>query len=702
MTRRSGRAAPSPAPAAARHGAGRRPSAPPEVPEALARRLGLLGWAVLAVLGAALLAVALGPHRIGDYFTETDFYGAYAEGARLVQQGRLEPARYGVVGPGYEVALAIAGLVVRDLFLAAELLSVVSALVIAGVWHALLRRLADARLAFLALLFIASNPILFRYGFSATTDAFAVALQAAALGLLLAGRSPRAAFAAGAVAALAFLTRYSAAFLLPAGLIVALAGGGIGAARRGCAAALFAAGFALPVVPWVLYSLTHGGGFSFQLHHNIAYEVFARSRGIVWDEYQKHMQPQFRTLWDVIARDPGAVAARMLFNVGDHLRLDARDLLGWPIGACAALGLVMAAWDGTLRRLWAVVAAGVLGFLLLVPAFHSARYSLALLPVYAALAAVPFATARLGLRLGPVRAASLAALLPLAFAVRGIGVSTAHVLDQLPREVLPVSATLRAQARPGDRVIARKPHLAWQAGLTALPFPFADTLDSLAAYARAQRARWLFVSWVEVETRPRFWFLLDTAAVVPGLTVRHATRSHPAVLYEIGPEFGRRPAWLGNDTLMTWHAARARLMVDASNAESWYLLGLAEAFLGPVDSARVHLERSLAGDGAHRMQALLLLGQLALQRGDPAEAERTYGRAAALRPNDIDAQVGLGWASLLAGDPARAAERWRPVVAFTRDPATLDRRAELFAALGDRAAAAEACAARARAEGGTP
>ena len=80
-----------------------------------------LAWGLAALLGLALLAVALGPHRIGDYSTETDFYGAYADGARMIQQGRLDPTRYGVVGPGYEVALALTGFLVRDLFVAAEL-----------------------------------------------------------------------------------------------------------------------------------------------------------------------------------------------------------------------------------------------------------------------------------------------------------------------------------------------------------------------------------------------------------------------------------------------------------------------------------------------------------------------------------------------------------------------------------------------------
>src|SRR2546421_9528 len=64
---------------------------------------------LIALFGLALLAMALGPHRIGDYLAETDFYGDYAKGARLIEHGRLLPSRYGVVGPVYEITLGLVG-----------------------------------------------------------------------------------------------------------------------------------------------------------------------------------------------------------------------------------------------------------------------------------------------------------------------------------------------------------------------------------------------------------------------------------------------------------------------------------------------------------------------------------------------------------------------------------------------------------------
>src|SRR5262245_57725771 len=114
---------------------------------AAAARLERVTQVVLGLVFVALLIFALGPHRIGDYFTETDFYGAYADGARMIQSGRLDPARYAVVGPIYEIALALVGFVVRDLLTAAELLSVISMTVGAWAWSRILARRGDARLA---------------------------------------------------------------------------------------------------------------------------------------------------------------------------------------------------------------------------------------------------------------------------------------------------------------------------------------------------------------------------------------------------------------------------------------------------------------------------------------------------------------------------------------------------------------------------
>ena len=64
-------------------------------------------------------------------------------------------------------------------------------------WFLLLRRRAGARLALVVVLLLATNPVLARYGYSVTTDATALALQSAALFMLLACTGSAAALGAG-------------------------------------------------------------------------------------------------------------------------------------------------------------------------------------------------------------------------------------------------------------------------------------------------------------------------------------------------------------------------------------------------------------------------------------------------------------------------------------------------------------------------
>lgn len=646
--------------------------------------------ALIALFGLALLAIALGPHRIGDYLAETDFYGDYAKGARLIEHGRLLPARYGVVGPVYEIALGLLGFVVRDLFLAAKLLSIAAAVGTVALWRRILERRGDTRVALAMVLFLAVNPFLFRYGHSASTDALAIGLQAGCLALLLTAEGARAIALSGVLAGVAFLTRYNAVALLPAGLIAALAGWTTSRRRRGDAFR-FLAGWALPVLPWTLYALGHGGGLAIQLHHNIAYEVFARARGITWDEYQYSLQPQFHSLWDVIARDPAAVAQRMLFNVWDHLRLDATNLLGLPTAAAALIGLLLAARDRRLGAFAPVWVTGALLFMTLVPVFYSERYALALLPYYLAPAALGAGSPSFALALGAARRVWLKpafALIPLGLALSSsIALQKRH-MNQLPVEVLGAARTLQRLERPGDRVIARKPHIASIAGADALPFPFTHTLGELAAYAQRQNARWLFVSWPEVESRPDYWYLLDTSAVVPGLTPREVTRPHPSVLYEIGPGFGATPGWFANDTLRSYHVARAKLMVDGTNRDALFVAGLIERNRDP-ELARRYLERLVSLAPADP-RARIALGEVLLTMNDTYAAAATFDEAMAIDPGNLEARLGRGWASLMAGRPNEAARLWRPAVERTNDVETLEQMVALYRSLNDPGAAVAA------------
>jgi hypothetical protein len=566
--------------------------------------LDALALAIVLAFAACVIAVNLGPHRIGGLDAETDFYGGYApaaadllRGQLLMSGGRL-PSVYGFVGPLYPALLALTTPLARGEFLAALLLSLAAAIATLLLWGSLLRRHLGPAAGLAIVVLLATNGVFFRQAYWVTTDAVAVAFQSLAMWLLLTGRGEqRMAFAAGAAAALAFLTRYTSAWLLPAG-IVALASIGQAPGWRALAArwAAFLGGFAVLALPWILFARTHGG--TVQFHQLLLFDLYSTRVGMKWDDFLANVWPQYMNHpWRVYEVDPGGLIRHLARNLVTHVMEDAHRLTGTPLMIVAAAGLLLAAVRRDRFGLL-VAQATAWSYLALVPAGYNDRYALAVLPGYAALAA--FAIGGIPATRAGARWLQVAgALVLVAIGVHAARASVrlqASVLEQQPLEALECARVLRTLAQPGDRVIARKPHTGWLAGIGTEPYPASDDLTGLADAAQRGRARWLYLSASEALLRPRTSFLLDTTAVVPGLTRRalsivpmhmHDGFSWPriGILYEIGIGFGREPEGFDSSALRSLHTLRG-LAVTLPNAETWLRLAATELALGDTTRAR--------------------------------------------------------------------------------------------------------------------
>ena len=258
----------------------------------------------------------------------------------------------------------------------------------------------------------------------------------------------------------------------------------------------------------------------------------------------------------------------------------------------------------------------------------------------------------------------------------------ARVIHQLPVEVRDAALQMKPYVTPGEPVLARKPHFAWYAGLTPLTLPLSDTLSQWGDAARRMKARWLYFSWPEAEMRPAFEWLLDSTSAAPGLRVRAATAHWPALVYEIGPEFGQEPAWIGNDTLVAVHRARARVLTNDRNVEARAFLAMHEFSLGHHDAAQGYIDQLLVL-GPKDLEILILAAENRLQLQDPDGALSYYERADRLRPGTAEVRIGRGWVAAMKGDDAGAARYWAPVVGASTDPVTLQRMMLTFARVGD-------------------
>jgi 4-amino-4-deoxy-L-arabinose transferase-like glycosyltransferase len=548
---------------------------------------------VIGVVVQCLL-ITFGPHRIGDYATETDFYGGYARGAeQLIRHGIFDPTRYSVVGPGYEVMLAMAAGVIGNTFIGAQLLSTLAAAVTLLAWFHLLRGRVGAFAAIASTWILATNATFLRYGYSATTDALAVALQATALYLMFSERETRRLWLAGLVSAGACLTRYTALYLIPAGVLAALFDAGEEGRRQAASRQSrtrrllgFLVGAGVPIAAWFIVLYQHGIATHFRMYHLIASEAFARARGLTLDDYEHTIEPTIRSFADVWRHDPAQLVRQTLANLWGHAVQDATRLLGLPVAIAVCAGAVVSVRTRGLARVWPLAVTGLIAYLSLVPVTYSERYSLMLLPIYAMFGGLAFGGVVWRWRPGGIRIERVALAACLVFPLMDSVTVQRYEMKTLPTDVITASRTLRVLGRPGERVISRKPHLAYLADLDMVPFPYNDTFSGLVDYARERHARWLYVSAAEAVSRPANLPLLDTTGVIPGLTPRCVVGMPPAVLYEIGPALGERPPWASDSALIALRLARANLRLESGNVTDMWAVALLELDRGMWTEAR--------------------------------------------------------------------------------------------------------------------
>ncbi|HTO91226.1 MAG TPA: glycosyltransferase family 39 protein [Candidatus Sulfotelmatobacter sp.] len=571
-------------------------------------------------------------HPIGDSYTENDFYGGYAAGAAALRHGVLDPHRYAAYGPVYELTLALAQGPGWDAFACAKFLSVLAAAGTLFCWLAMLAPLLGSLGAALAILFVAVTPVFTRYAYAATTDMLATFLASLAIALRLRRSGAGASVAAGAIAALATLTRYQMIFVALAGLSPLFARPGAlrerGAWRE---VAEFGAGFLALFAPWTWFACAHGAPPAAALYQH--YGFYASSDAS--RNYQDAAGSAPESLgWDaassfarVASSDPLALLKLWAGRAVEHLWLDARILVGPWLGALALAGILLWPLVRRGRGIGAIAALGLIAHLTLVPVFYSHRYRLPLIPFECALAAA--ALLWLGSR-GP-RARTAAAVLALIAIVtltaRNVAAQRELYLE-LPRDVLALAPRLRRE--PDTlRVVSRRGHIGYYTGRLITPFPRVQRLPELAAAARAGGAGYLYFSWYEARLRPEFLYLLDTTATVPGLERLATCEQPPAILYRLGPEFGKEPEWLMDSYQRRVHESRAaiRIYPDADAAPARAVLA-ADTLLHGHARAALAMAREARGARPDLALAWRVEGAALQLLGDSLGARAALDRAA--------------------------------------------------------------------------
>jgi 4-amino-4-deoxy-L-arabinose transferase-like glycosyltransferase len=481
------------------------------------------------VLAASGIALQLRCFPIGDLDLETDFYGDLVVAARHLLEGRLSVADFLYKGPLYATVLVPFHALAGDWYRGAVLLSTISGGLALALGYRLVLHLSGRRVAFLSTL---ATPLVVEFFLQfhrASADLLFLALCVASIASTLApGASRRRLALAGALAGLAFLTRYNGFFLVVGTLLALLVANPdrLERRRRVQAFAVYMLAFVLVCAPWFAVNGAQTG--TILATRNAETVVAAFYGGPRW---QNDPVTRSHSMLALVAAHPAYFAAHYVRNVVDHLGRDLSTLLGWPLCLVPLAGLLGLALRRPTRRQIAFYLFAAAYVLCMGIVFYAPRFFLPLVLPYLAFgfSSLQIGDARTtpwGRRLAgwcrhPDRrragwfllASSTAALAVVQ--VHAVVTAERGVYARRPLDVLEAARALAAgEARAGGRILARKGHLAYYAGLDFVPFTTGiESLEDLVREAQACGATFVAYGKVEYSLLPRMLFIAITDSV---------------------------------------------------------------------------------------------------------------------------------------------------------------------------------------------
>ncbi len=494
-----------------------------------------------------ILFLALTYHEIGDYGVETDFYEGMVYEAKEFLKGNLIIEGY--KGPLYPIVLAILGYIFGDFFKVGVILCVISASVFLYFSFLTLKKIFGFDIALGSVLLIASNSIFVQYSYSAGTDLFFAALAIISIYFLVKGEQLKISYIifSGIFASLAFLTRTNGLFL-PAAAIISFLIFKFSSKRYSVLLKhvfIYAISFAFLNIPWSIYKYIHTGDFFYDRNYtNTAWELYGKGK-MSWDYWQSVESLKYNSLKDVILKDPIYFAQEILIkNFFEHFVSDLSKLLSLPFAIFLVLSLIFLIKRRYLKNEVFFFVNIFFGYLVLLPAFYSERFSLFLLIGYSTIVML-FLTHNFmkNLKFGSIHSGQIVFAIILLWSIVDAYSYNSKQIDIGPNEILHISEQVPDDIKnESNVVVARKPHIAYYLKMTYRKFPYVTTYDSLMNWMKSIGANYFFVSGFEVNTllsytnvkteQQKFYFLINPSPK-EGLEVVAYTLEPPSVLYKL-------------------------------------------------------------------------------------------------------------------------------------------------------------------------
>lgn len=462
-------------------------------------------------------------HLIGDYGVETDFYWDYAPAAGDILEGTFNLAHYNFRGPGYPLLLSLFIPLFSDAFTAAKVLGLLAAGIALWFIYRLFLTCFNKQWAVWSIFFLALNPVFFEYSIRVGTDLPFVSICLVFYFLLVSKRFKGKILLTGALAGLAYLTRYNGIALLIGGVAWITLKPPNEKSGRMLSVIVFTAGFLAVVSPWWAILLVKTGNPFFNLNmSNIAYSIFGEGK-FRWDDFWYSQSGDLiPDLFDMVIKNPVQVAAWYLSNLFRHFRLDIADLIGLEIGWLVVAGMVWIIFKGTLNNpVGAVLTAGSVIFIVTGLVFYSLRFSLPLIPVYGALA-VSFLSSGEMARAPAWWKSKVSLPVVIGFLLLLVGIQGRFDdlranLSEGPVHIYTLTRKKAVSDLPPGKMAARKPHAPYHLGHEFVVIPKVDSLDELVEWMQEKQVKYLFLNRYEALFRPQLYILLSKPEAHPML-----------------------------------------------------------------------------------------------------------------------------------------------------------------------------------------
>ncbi|MFO7444955.1 MAG: glycosyltransferase family 39 protein [Ignavibacteriaceae bacterium] len=482
-----------------------------------------------------VLPLGLLLHKTGSYYitSENDFFSSYVPHAQSLLNGNFVIDVYR--GPLYVLFLASVNIIFDNYMTAGVLISSLSSAVFLFVIYLTLKSIFSNKIAFAAVLLTSINPFFAAYSYAAGTDMFFNSLAASAIYFFLtADKNKKTKFIlAGIFTALAFLTRYSAVFLLlsiPA-LILFTRIVSNSVNKKIIPVILFLAAFFIIVSPWGIYTYTHKGVvFYNENYRNLAISI-GNTGKINWEKEWNKNSDKYGSLMEIIEEEPFTLAETVALNLIYHSYKNLTVLNTLHVGIFSVIGLIVLKKRKPTPHQSAFYLINLSFFLLLLPFFYDLRFPLLMIPLFTVYA-------YFGIRIAADLSRFSQSIILSGLLCFGIVTSISYnkhlITGQNEVKKTAEKFFLNNIAGSGKSTIAsRMPHISYELKMKWKVLPAGKGMAETIAELKKKKVDYLYFSRREYNERKELRSLIYPAEAPTGLTPVVYIRQGPAVLYKI-------------------------------------------------------------------------------------------------------------------------------------------------------------------------